>query len=290
MQFIEFIRYFLVSLVLGFAMHSLILKANDGTTATLSLKHTDGASLSKKLPAIAKEANHSELARQKNLCSTECVTPFGTLLGEVDGVKSYSNCQSSCVKPEYSFLNLTNKEIVQASENPDKEKFHYIGVIHQCVEYARKWWMINKGITFGSIESAYEIIYLQQGKDIQSNQYFPLARSTNGSARLAPKRGDLIIYSADRSKPNWKHGHVAVVLAVDLQAGTVSIAEENYNNRQWEKTNQFARKLKLSKSSQGYTVTDRDIHQKDPSQLGVISGWLYPLEPRMSETKSATIN
>ena len=35
----------------------------------------------------------------------------------------------------------------------------------------------------------------------------------------------------NRTDPEWRHGHVAVVVAVDLDQGHVALAEENYDNQ-----------------------------------------------------------
>ncbi len=243
----------------------------------VSLPHTDGHGLVQKPAPLAKDQQKALYLKGLKSCQQDCVTPFGQLLGTADGVKALSNCQSTCIKPAFSFLNLSTNEVVTGDKNPNEAKYHYIGLIYQCVEYARKWWMKNHDITFGSIDSAYEILYLTEGKNIRSNKVFPLARSINGSAKRAPKRGDLLIYAADRSRPYWRHGHVAVVVEVDLADNSLLVAEENYNNRVWQDPNKYARKLKLIKNEKGYQVIDQDPTQKDPNKLGEISGWIYPL-------------
>jgi len=80
-----------------------------------------------------------------------------------DGVEGRSNCVSICIRPEYSFLDLQSGAVSVRPEDPKQDNLRYIGVTYQCVEYVRKWWMKNKGITFGRIDSAYEIIYLTEG-------------------------------------------------------------------------------------------------------------------------------
>lgn len=250
------------------------------TETVIALAHTDGATLLTKKALLIQTTKVKLVSPIDKACHIGCVNPFGKLLGHVDGVKSYSNCKSTCVAEEYSFLNLTTKKITINSHNPNPELFHYIGLTHQCVQFARKWWMINKGITFGSIDSAYEIIYLTEGKKIHTDATFALARSINGSANRAPKRGDLLIYSPDLSRINWRHGHVAVVIEVDLSAGTVAIAEENYNNQVWDQPNSYSRKIKIAKVADGYLVTDLDTNHEKSKSLGTISGWLYPLSEK----------
>jgi hypothetical protein len=181
-------------------------------------------------------------------------------------------------------MDLATKQVSIHSSNPNKKSLHYIGVIHQCVEYARKWWMLNQGITFGSIDSAFEILYLTEAKNIYTNEQFPLARSINGSATIPPKRGDLIIYAADRNNPKWRHGHVAVVVESDLKSGLVSIAEENYDNKPWQNPIAYSRQLRLFKVGAYYTLLDISPEQVVNASGATISGWIYPLNPIEKKT------
>ena len=254
-----------------------LLASQINSSSTITLAHTDGATLLTKKALLAQTTKAKLVNAIDKACNVDCVNPFGKLLGQVDGVKSYSNCKSTCVAAEYSFLNLFTKEVTIHRNNPNPELFHYIGLTHQCVQFARKWWMMNKGITFGSIDSAYEIIYLTEGKQLRSDATFALARSINGSANRPPKRGDLLIYSPDLSRVNWRHGHVAVVVEVDLSAGTIAIAEENYNNQVWDQPKSYSRKIKITKTADGYLITDEDKNHEKNKSLGIISGWLYPL-------------
>ena len=248
------------------------------TTSFAQLPNTDGYGLRAKPPAFSKEQSKAMFEKNKQLCDVGCVTDFGKLLGSANGIDAYSNCRSECVKNEYSFLNLTTGEVTIHKGNPKDDNLHYIGLINQCVEYSRRWWMINKGITYGSIDSAHEIIYLTEGKDIRTNKRYPLARSINGTATRAPKIGDLVIYYPDRSNPLWQHGHVAVVVDVNLKKGTVSLAEENYDNKKWKKPNKYARKISLFTVNGHYTLIDVAPNRKSNKTGAEISGWIYPKE------------
>jgi len=56
-------------------------------------------------------------------CSTQCVTPYGDVLGRSPGdVPAYSNCSSQCISQDANQINGT-----------------YMGMEWQCVEYARRW-------------------------------------------------------------------------------------------------------------------------------------------------------
>jgi hypothetical protein len=245
--------------------------------AFVELPHTDGYGLLPKPPPFTEEESKQIFAEGQQACEGPCATPFGTVLGVADGAEGRSNCISTCIRPEYSFLDLQSGDVSVHKEDPEKENLHYIGLTYQCVEYTRKWWMKNKDITFGSIDSAHEILYLTEGTNIHSKETFPLARSINGTAKRPPKRGDLVIYYPDREDPEWRHGHAAVVVAVDLEEGVVSLAEENYDNTPWQDPDAFARQIRLFEVGGRYTLLDVPIDASKNADGGRISGWLYPL-------------
>ena len=199
------------------------------------------------------------------------------MLGTADGAEGRSNCVSACVRLEYTFLDRSTGSVSVHATDPKQDHLQYIGVTYQCVEYARKWWMKNLGVTFGSIDSAHEILYLTEGKNLETQQPFPLARSINGTARRPPRRGDLVIYYPDRTDPEWRHGHAAVVVAVDLEQGKVSLAEENYDNQRWQNPQAFARQIRLFEVGGRYTLVDVPPTAIRNVEGGRIAGWLYPL-------------
>lgn len=243
----------------------------------VDLPHTDGFGLLSKPPAFSQEESDRLFAEGKRACNGPCVTPFGTVLGVADGAEGRSNCVSTCIRPEYSFLDRASGVVSVHAEDPKQDRLQYIGVTYQCVEYARKWWMKNRGITFGSIDSAYEILYLTEGINLETQQAFPLARSINGTARRPPRRGDLLVYYPDRADPEWRHGHVAVVVAVDLDQGYVALAEENYDNQPWQNPQAFARQIRLFAVNGRYTLLDVSPTAHRNMEGGRIAGWLYSL-------------
>jgi hypothetical protein len=253
------------------------LQADSPLPHGVELPHTDGSGLLAKLAPFAPEEGAALFAAGKLACAGPCVTPFGTLLGTADGTEGRSNCTSTCITPEYSYLDPKSGAVSVHAADPKQPNLRYVGVTYQCVEYARKWWMKNKGITFGSIDSAYEIIYLTEGSDLHADQTVPLARSLNGTARRPPKRGDLIIYYPDRADPEWRHGHAAVAVAVDLEKGIVSLAEENYDNRPWQDPQAFARRIQLFEVGGRYTLLDVAPGAGRNPDGGRIVGWIYPL-------------
>ncbi|OOY44751.1 CHAP domain-containing protein, partial [Solemya velum gill symbiont] len=224
---------------------------------------------------LTKEQSDKLFAIGKQSCDSQCATSFGKVLGKADNAIGYSNCSSACIRPRFSFLNLKTGEVTIHDDDPKNADLHYIGLIYQCVEYSRRWWMKNKGITYGSVDSAYEILYLTEGKDIHTGKNFPLARSINGTTQRPPKRGDLLIYHPTKDDPKWRYGHVAVVVDVDLKAGTISVAEENYSNLPWEDPGKYSRKIRLFNISGRYTVLDVPTGESNNPGGARVSGWVY---------------
>lgn len=193
------------------------------------LPYTDGSERFIPQPVTETLKPERFLAAQR-ACDGPCVTPFGTPLGRTDGVEARSNCVSTCVRLESSFVAPDDPGRLQIAraggEHP--EHLEYAGLTYQCVEYARRWWIHMLGLTFGDVPTAADILSLTEGTRLADRATIPLGRSLNGSARRTPKRGDLLIYAADPSTPEWRAGHVAVVVDTDLEQGWVALAEQNY--------------------------------------------------------------
>ncbi len=146
-------------------------------------------------------------------CRENCVTPFGERLGATaDGTAAYSNCQPKCVY-----------------ENPTYVGKDYAGIQWQCVEYARRWLMTHKGLTFESIDVAADLWNkIEHLVHLGSNAPVPLVKHLNGEAR-PPKPDDLLVWAREYQNT----GHVAVVLRVDTKKKLVFVAEENFANAKW---------------------------------------------------------
>lgn len=177
-------------------------------------------------------------------CLNKCSTPFGNKLGENKGVIGYSNCNPDCESEQWYTIKI--------GEQP-----HRSGMKWQCVEYARRWYMLQLGYTFSSIDHAYQIWDLVEAEQLGSAVKKPWNKFSNGLSIEQPQANDLLIYN----KEQGIHGHVSVI--VKVAHGYVYLAEQNYSNTKWESPT-YARKARLIKSPQGhYTIED----------LGVI-GWL----------------
>jgi len=112
---------------------------------------------------------------------------------------------------------------------PDEEYFihgFFLGIRGQCVEYARRWLLSVRGITFPSIQDASDLWNMEEAIHIRSQQRIPFL-SVPASERL-PKIGDLVIY--DRH-PIYPHGHVAVV--VYISSLWIGLAEQNISDKKW---------------------------------------------------------
>ncbi len=248
-----------------------------GRTPEFTLPRTDGDGLLPPPPPFTAVERLKLFTEGQLACNGPCVTPFGTVLGVADGAEGRSNCVSTCIRPEYSALDLQTGDVTVHQQQPDAQRFQYIGITYQCVEYARKWWMKNRNLTFGDVDGAHNILYLTEGENFRTHETVPLARSLNGVAQRPPQRGDLLIYAADRADPEWRHGHVAVVVAVDLEKGHVALAEENYDNRMWREPQAFARQIRLFAVGGRYTLLDVPITAHQNPEGGRIAGWIYPL-------------
>jgi glutathionylspermidine amidase/synthetase len=190
------------------------------------------------LSAFAENTNNGIPAA----CESGCNSPYGVVLGKSPrGIEAYSNCQSGCVIFE-----------------PNKWNDTYTGIKWQCVEYARRWLLINTGAVYSDIDIAADlwdkIDYLT---DVKTNKQIPLETHINGSVQ-PPEVGDLLIYARAFNGT----GHIAVVTGMDINNGLVEVSEQNYNNEYWP--DNYARKIKLINIHKNYWLLD-----------GYLLGWKH---------------
>jgi|SaaInlStandDraft_6_1057023.scaffolds.fasta_scaffold51679_2 hypothetical protein len=179
----------------------------------------------------------SIIAKSKPLpenCKKNCVTPYGQHLGQDNtGVPAYSNCQSQCV-----------------IFTPNKALGVYSGIKWQCVEYSRRWLIVNKQLTYGSVDFAADIWKnISHYTHTMTKAKIPVESRLNGSP-YAPRVGDLLIYAKEFEGT----GHVAVITQVSLANKTVSVSEENYENKPW--THNYARKLNMVVNQKKFWILD----------------------------------
>eukprot|EP00760_Papus_ankaliazontas_P038631 PhM_4_TR9217/c0_g1_i1/m.64951/K01460/gsp; glutathionylspermidine amidase/synthetase len=140
--------------------------------------------------------------------------PFGYPLAESNGVIAFSNQNgendpNACQGNHYGLV--------------------YTGWTWQCVEYARRYLVATRGISFGSIDNAYQIWDLETFLDVSvanATTSVPIVKHSNGRTTVFPEAGSLLIY--DKSKSIGKTGHVAVITSTN--ATHVHVTEQNYND------------------------------------------------------------
>ena len=154
---------------------------------------------------------HAE--ENKQACYQECATQYGNIIGKTPkGIPAYSNCSNSCVIFEPSKYNGT-----------------YTGIKWQCVEFARRWLLINHGVVYGDVDYAIDIWdKIKFYTHVNSKKQIPVSSIINGS-KQAPVIGDLLIYA----KALLGTGHVAVITHIDKTNNKIMISEQNYKNDKW---------------------------------------------------------
>jgi len=165
-------------------------------------------------------------------CTQSCASTYGTVLGETDdGVAAYSNCRPDCVVPE-----------------PNREHGTYTGIRWQCVEFARRWLLIERGAVYGDVDVAADIWHkIDHLTRVPGDAAIPLENHENGS-KTPPKIGDLLIYGREFEGT----GHVAVITGITAEG--VEVAEQNFANLAWNGTH--ARTIPMIRHGEGYWLLD----------------------------------
>jgi hypothetical protein len=189
------------------------------------------------LSAQAARASESSPPVFPQMCQENCVTPFGAKLGATsEGIESYSNCQAKCVY-----------------ENPNLVEGIFAGIQWQCVEFARRWLMVNKALKYESIDVAADLWNkINHLVNIKTGTTVSLKNNTNGSAVL-PKNGDLLIYGREYLET----GHVAIVLRTDAKKKLVYVGEQNFSNGKWP--GKYARAIPFVRQGNGYWLLDAHL-------------------------------
>ncbi|NHN36120.1 bifunctional glutathionylspermidine amidase/synthase [Pseudomaricurvus alcaniphilus] len=155
--------------------------------------------------------------------------PFGTVLGYAPGgVAVYSSDYASA----------------DPIELPDRHSFrHYVDKVYtgykwQCVEFARRWLLLNRGYVFEDIAMAYDIFRIPEVKRIEDGEKLPLRAFANGSRR-PPEPGCMLIWSEGGEFEET--GHVAIV--TEVLDDCIRIAEQNLNHLRWPEDCDYGREL-----------------------------------------------
>lgn len=175
--------------------------------------------------------------------------PYGVMIGQSFLTPAYSNDGHDEDDSEINFVEL-----------PDSGKQIFTGVKWQCVEYARRWLIDNLGITFASIDNAYQIWDLPHFSHANSDRAVPIVRCQNDISTVAPSLGDLLIYS----NALIITGHVAVIVGVEQDS--ILIAEQNHNHFWIDKS--YSRRLPLQQDANGrFHLVDKAVIGWIKSQL-----------------------
>ncbi len=180
--------------------------------------------------------------------------PFGAVIGIAPGgVPAYSSDYDQVDPVEYpnrhAFRNYVNGV--------------YTGHKWQCVEFARRWLLINHGYVFDDVAMAYDIFRLPHVTVIATDEKLPLRAFRNG-ARRRPEPGALLI---------WKEGgmfeltgHVAVI--TEVTDSYVRVAEQNISHRPWPEGATWSRELTAHVGEDGSFWIRCSYHD------GEILGWV----------------
>ena len=183
--------------------------------------------------------NHVAAEDLPQACQQDCEVEYGIVLGNSKtGVEAYSNCSSNCVNPAPYFVDGT-----------------YTGIKWQCVEYVRRWLLINKGVVYGDVDVAADIWQLETVHSADKKVTKSLKSILNGDKRQSLQRGDLLIYS----RAFLDTGHVAVVFKIDEKNQRVYVGEQNFDNQPWQ--GDAAREIP-------YVIYDGGIWLLDPYLIG----------------------
>ena len=140
--------------------------------------------------------------------------------------------------------------VYQHDPTVDQNQYHSIiidgkrvqtGLKWQCVELARRYFLVTKGITFPSIPNAYDIFDLAHMIHFSSGKKVAIHKHHNGSI-VKPTVGSLLLWGKEYDQNET--GHVAVIIGI--YPHSIQIMEQNnstshrtiptYYN---DKTNQF---------------------------------------------------
>lgn len=197
-------------------------------------RHLAIIAISLGLATCARAPSHDQTSALPASCRTACVSAYGTTLGGAqNGIPAYSNCKAGCFVYAKNYYQNT-----------------YTGIQWQCVEYARRWLLINHNMVYGDVDIAADIwnkidFYTR----VTDQAKIKTVNYANGAAD-PPQAGDLLIYA----KELLGTGHVAVVTNVDTSTQTLKVAEQNFNNQPWPGA--YARSIAFEQRNHGVWVKD----------------------------------
>lgn len=205
--------------------------------------------------------------------ASRCDSAFGSIVGGHDGVFAFSNCNTDTYSHEDSFTPVYTVPHLGGGSGAVMPAELYSGLRWQCVEYARRYWIMRgapEPAFFGSVDGAADIwAEANVSAVIDQSRQLPLRRFPNGRTVMAggaaPQVGDIIIYGRDNGE-EFPHGHVAVIVGKDLWK--VFVAEQNWARSQWTSPfRNYSRTIPLRYDAGTFAYTLEDTS-------GVILGWM----------------
>jgi glutathionylspermidine amidase/synthetase len=193
--------------------------------------------------------------------------PFGTHLGDAPGgVAIYSSHYASAAKQDY----------------PDRASYQhfvdglYMGYKWQCVEFARRWFYVNRGYVFDDVSMAYDIFGLHHVTRVEDDALLPLHSFRNGALR-PPEPGCLLIWANGGEFDVT--GHVAVV--TEVFDDRVRFAEQNVEHCRLPEGRNWSRELPLRRDERGGYFVDEGYEGTR------VLGWvIQTADPRHAEQQA----
>jgi hypothetical protein len=176
----------------------------------------------------------------KKIHGQQSVENFGTVIGSNRGTVAYSNQENTYVSNKNNYITHNNSST-------------FTGMKWQCVEYARRWLVDQKDISFGQVDYAINLPYIKEMHRIsQPHKLLRLNHFFNAQSHSL-EIGDLLIYDTTYAPIT---GHVAVV--VDISDTHVFVAEQNHDNTIWENSH-YSRKIPYMKNALVFHVQEEGL-------------------------------
>ena len=118
-------------------------------------------------------------------------------------------------------ITLYKKDITDDSHESMYWNGIYTGIKYQCVELARRYYLIKYGLLFDEVRGAKDIVHLHTIYNTDSKRYIQWPTYLNAGLPIV---GSLLIWDVSEEYP--KTGHVAVVTGVTQKY--VEVIEQNY--------------------------------------------------------------
>jgi len=133
-----------------------------------------------------------------------------------------------------------------------------VGIKWQCVEFARRWLLLQRGYVFESVPCAYNIFDLTSVLTVPGKNRLKMTAHLNGST-VHPKLGCMLIWKAEGKFSGT--GHVAIICGATREG--CRIAEQNYDDLEWPTQEQdYARELPVE------VTADNNYWIRSPAILG----------------------